>query len=658
MVDEGRHVVIVGAGFAGLCMAIGLKRAGHDDFTLLEAGERVGGTWRDNDYPGAACDVRSHLYSFSFEPNPNWSRAYAPQAEILAYLERCVERYGLGPHLRLGARVEGAEFDERSGLWAVTTAGGGSLRARWLVSAGGGLNRPARPALPGLDAFEGPAFHSARWRHDVPLDGRAVAVVGTGASAIQIVPALAPRTGALYVFQRTAPWVIPRGDRAVGGGARRLYGAVPLAQRLARLAIYARSELVGTGFVGHTPLLAWAERQARAHLAASVPEGALRAKLTPDYRLGCKRVLLSDDYYRALRRPNVELVTEPVAEVRARSVVTADGRERPVDALVLATGFRAAEAGPPFAVRGRSGSDLGRAWARGPEAYLGAAVAGFPNLFFLVGPNTGLGHSSMVLMIEAQARYVLSCIEMMRAKGLKFVDVRPEVQARYNRALQRRLAGTVWASGCASWYRTSEGKITTLWPGYVWQFRRRTRRFDPADYELAPLDRGGAARAAAASAPAGLPRAEVGRSRARGARSDDDDGGAPRPAGHDRRSLAPRVGRRLERTPPPGGAVAGGARRPSEAPSPAALASAERPATRAFRAAGARRSVRRTGGALRSRSAAGPRGPGAPRRAAGRRGALTNSSRRRRGTRRPRTSNAPRSPKAVWPPNRIGHSRS
>ncbi len=503
MSAENRHVAIAGAGFAGLCVAIRLKQAGFDDFTIYERGARVGGTWRDNDYPGAACDVRSHLYSFSFEPNPGWSRAFAPQAEILAYLERCVVKYGLGPHLRLGCGVERAAFDEASGLWSLTTGDGRAVRARCVVAGCGGLSRPALPSIAGLGAFGGPVFHSARWRHDVPLEGKRVAVVGTGASAIQIVPALASKAAQLVVFQRTPPWVMPKLDRAIGPRARALFGALPLAQRLARLGHYWRNELVATGFVGHTRLLRLVERLARRHLRASVPDGALRAKLTPDYRLGCKRILLSDAYYAAIARPNVELVTSPVAALRAGSVVAADGSERAVDAVVLATGFQAAEAAPPFEVRGRGGRDLADAWAGGPEAYLGTTVAGFPNFFFVVGPNTGLGHSSMVLMIESQARYVVSCVEALRARRLAFVDVRPDVQARYNRGLQRRLAGTVWASGCASWYQTSGGKNTVLWPGYTWEFRLRTRRFDPSDYELGPL--AGGRERARAGARAGAP---------------------------------------------------------------------------------------------------------------------------------------------------------
>ncbi|HEU4407333.1 MAG TPA: NAD(P)/FAD-dependent oxidoreductase [Polyangiaceae bacterium] len=494
---ENQQVVIVGAGFAGLCVAIRLKMAGFDDFTVFERGERLGGTWRDNAYPGAACDVRSSLYSFSFEPNPGWSRAYAPQGEILAYLERCADKYGLGPHLRLGCGVQRAEFDEASGLWSVTLEGGRAVKARWVVAGCGGLSRPSLPPIPGLSDVEGPVFHTARWRHDVPLAGKRVAVVGTGASAIQIVPAIAPEVGQLYVFQRTPPWVLPKLDAPIGPRARALFGALPLAQRLARLAHYWRNELVATGFVGHSRLLRLVEGMARKHLARSVPDPALRAKLTPDYRIGCKRILISDDYYPALLRPNVELVDAAVAEVRARSVVAADGRERPVDAVVLATGFQAAEAGAPFEVRGRGGADLGEAWREGPEAFLGTTVAGFPNFFMIVGPNTGLGHSSMVLMIESQAAYVLSAIGAMRGRGLSFADVRREAQARYNRELARRLPKTVWASGCASWYQTGAGKNTVIWPGYTWEFRLRTRRFDPRDYELAPLA------GARAGAPAG-----------------------------------------------------------------------------------------------------------------------------------------------------------
>ena len=497
------HVVIIGAGFGGLGMAIRLKQSGFHDFTLLEQGDGVGGTWRANHYPGAACDIESHLYSFSFEPNPGWSRTFAPQREILAYLDRCADKYGVRPHLRLGTRVSSAVFDERRGLWALETSAG-PMQARALVSATGGLSRPANPDIPGLGAFTGKVFHSARWDHAYPLAGKTVAVVGTGASAIQIVPAIAPEVSRLHLFQRTPPWILPKLDYPIPPAKRERLRRAPALQRLARMGQYLQHELFALAFVVEPRILQRAGKLALGHLRRSVPDAALRDKLTPSYTMGCKRVLLSNDYYPALTRDNVELCTEGIQEIRASSIVTRDGRERPVDAIVLATGFQAAEALAPFPVRGRGGRDLDDAWRDGAEAYLGTTVSGFPNLFLIVGPNTGLGHSSMIFMIESQIAYVASALDAMRTGNLKLVDVRADAQARYNQRLTERLARTVWSTGgCESWYRTRSGKNTTLWPGFTFEFRLRTRRFDADRYELVPEreegDRGDALESAAAA---------------------------------------------------------------------------------------------------------------------------------------------------------------
>jgi cation diffusion facilitator CzcD-associated flavoprotein CzcO len=481
-------VVIIGAGFAGLAMGIRLKQAGIENFTILERASAVGGTWRENHYPGAACDVQSYLYSYSFEPHADWTRMFAPQAEILAYLERCVERYALGPHLRFDTSVESATFDERRGVWSVRTAAGAVIRARVVVSGCGPLNRPALPEIPGLASFAGTTFHSSRWDHAYPLDGKTVGVVGTGASAIQIVPSIAPRVGRMHLFQRTPPWIVPKPDRAISPRTQALFRRFPALQRAAREAIYWQRELFALGIVYEPRAMKLLQKLALRYLAASVPDPALRAKLTPDYLMGCKRILPTNDYYPALQRANVEVVTDGIREVSPRGIVTRDGTERPLDALVLATGFEASESLAPFAVCGRRGQDLNTAWRRGAEAYLGTTAAGFPNLFMIVGPNTGLGHSSMILMIESQVQYVLDCVRTMRARGLKLVDVRPEVQTRYNARLQARLARTAWASGCKSWYQTRDGKNTTLWPGFTFEFRFRTRRFDAENYDVVPHD--------------------------------------------------------------------------------------------------------------------------------------------------------------------------
>lgn len=479
-----QHILIVGTGFAGLGMGIRLKQAGIDDFTLLEQASSVGGTWRDNHYPGAACDVESHLYSFSFEKNPEWSRTFACQREILAYLEHCTDKYGLRPHIRFDTSVTGGSFDEASGLWSLSTNKGETLRARVVVSGTGGLSRPALPDIPGLSSFAGKTFHSARWDDAYPLEGKAVGVIGTGASAIQIVPSIAPRVGKMAVFQRTAPWILPKPDRAFSEQQKARFRRFPALLSLERAGIYLRRELSALGFVVEPRLLALLEPLVLTYLKKQVRDPVLREKLTPDYHLGCKRILPTNDYYPALQRPNVELVTEGIEAIVPSGVVTRDGKERALDVLILATGFHAAEAVTPFRLRGRGGRDLDETWREGAEAYLGTTVSGFPNLFLIVGPNTGLGHSSMVVMIEAQIAYVLSAIQKMRAENLSLVDVREGAQARYNQEIQRRLGKTVWASGCKSWYQTRSGKNTTLWPGFTFEFARRTRAFDAASYEL------------------------------------------------------------------------------------------------------------------------------------------------------------------------------
>ncbi|MGD0526832.1 MAG: NAD(P)/FAD-dependent oxidoreductase [Polyangiaceae bacterium] len=482
-----RSVLIVGSGFAGLGMAIRLKQAGIDDFVVLEQADDVGGTWRDNHYPGCACDVPSHLYSFSFEPWPGWTRDFAPQGEILEYLRHCTDKYGIRPHIRFGARVVRARWDEADGVWEVTASDGDTWRARVVVSGCGPLSRPQLPDIPGLASFAGKTFHSARWDHTFALDGKTVAVVGTGASAVQIVPEIAPKVEKLFVYQRTAPWVMPKPDGPIAPWKRRLYARVPAAQNAARQGIYWSRELLALGFVVEPRIMKLGERLARRYLARRVADPALRAKLTPSYTMGCKRVLPTNHYLPALQRENVELVTDGIAEVRAHSILSKDGTERAVDAIVLATGFEAAEQVAPFEVLGRAGRELNEAWRDGASAYLGTAVSGFPNLFLLVGPNTGLGHSSMVFMIESQVAYVMDALKKMRARGLKAVDVKPETLARYNARLQERLKGTVWSSGCMSWYLTRSGKNTTIWPGFTVEFRLRTRRFDLGSYDQVRL---------------------------------------------------------------------------------------------------------------------------------------------------------------------------
>lgn len=487
----GLRIAIVGSGFSGIGMAIRVKRMGIGAFTIYEAASDVGGTWRDNDYPGAACDVPSHLYSFSFAPNPSWSRVFGPQHEILAYLKRCVDDYDLAAHLRCNARVVAARFDDARCVWLLEIASpDGSIEqteADVVIAASGPLSRPAMPRIAGLDRFAGPCFHSARWNHDYPFEGKSVAVIGTGASAVQFIPQIQPRVAHLSVFQRTPPWVMPRRDRAIGPRMQRLFRYVPLVQRFTRFAQYWQHEARALAFVRNTKLLAKPTRFALSYLARRVKDPALRARLTPDYLLGCKRVLLSSDYYPAITQPNVALVTTPIREIVADGIVTTDGMHHRVDAIICGTGFEVADAGAPFTVIGAHGADLDARWRReGPQAYLGTAIAGFPNFFLIVGPNTGLGHNSMIYMIESHIAYIAACLRELGLRGARTMSVKPEVEAAYNARVQAAMRGTVWDSGCRSWYLSAKGKNTTLWPGFTFSFRRLTRRVRADDYEFAP----------------------------------------------------------------------------------------------------------------------------------------------------------------------------
>lgn len=498
------EVAVVGAGFSGLGAGARLKQAGIDDFVVLERAADVGGTWRDNDYPGATCDVPSHLYSFSFHPNPRWSRSFSGQPEIHAYLRGCVDAFGIRSHLRLEHEVTSAVWDARAARWTVLTPRGG-YRARHLVVATGPLSDPSLPDLPGLDGFRGPVFHSSRWDHSADLTGRQVAVVGTGASAIQFVPRIQPQVARLDLYQRTPPWVLPRHDRSITRAEQRLYTRFPALQQAVRNAVFWGRESYLLGFVGgHDRITRALETAARAHLRRAVRDPGLRARLTPDFRLGCKRVLISDDYYPALARPNVELVTDGIAEVRPRSVVTADGTERDTDAIVLATGFRTTELPVAERITGRGGVLLADAWRGGMEAHQACTVTGFPNLFFTIGPNSGLGHSSMTLILEAQIRYAVDCVRWARDRGVAEVEVLPGTQAAYNERLQARMADTVWTTGgCTSWYLDPRtGRNTTLWPDYVWRFQRMNRRFDPAGHRVRTLEQVAAEAGRPATQPA------------------------------------------------------------------------------------------------------------------------------------------------------------
>lgn len=479
------EVAVIGAGFAGLGMAAALRRAGRDDFVIFERERELGGTWWVNTYPGCACDVPSHLYSFSFAPNPDWGRMFSPQPEILDYLRHCAERYGLQRFTRFETEITSCRYDEAAGRWRLTSAGGDTWSCRFLVAGIGPLSRPSIPDLPGLGDFGGEVFHSQQWNHDFDLEGRTVAVVGTGASAVQFVPRIAPQARRLDLYQRTPPWIVPKPDRPIGVFEKRLYRRLPALQRLYRGFIYTVMEARVVPFIRHPGLFKLVEAQALRHMREQIHDPALREKLTPSYRLGCKRILPSNDYYPAIARDNVELVTDAIRSIDQHGIVAGDGTHRAADAIILGTGFRATDPVPAGLIYGRGGRDIREAWAEGPEAYLGTTVAGFPNLFVLVGPNTGLGHTSLVYMIESQVRYVLSALEQMGRQGLGTFEVRPDVQRSFNQRLQQKMQRTVWIrGGCRSWYKTDDGKNVTLWPGSTLTYRRLTRRFRLADYDV------------------------------------------------------------------------------------------------------------------------------------------------------------------------------
>lgn len=470
------HVLIVGAGVGGLCMAMQLRRTGRDNFLIVERSREVGGTWHDNSYPGASCDVPSFLYSFSFFPKVDWSRKFARQPEILEYLRECARRFELYPRIRFGTEVTEAVFDEAHGRWEVRTSAGETYRPRVLVAATGQLNRPYIPDIPGREDFRGTAFHSARWDHSHDLRGRRVALIGNAASAVQIAPEIAPIVDRLVIFQRSANWVVPRRDRAFRAWERAAFRSVPGLARLYRWSIWARFELRYSAMLRGSRIGRWTEAYARRFLRQEIQDPRLRAVLTPDYPVGCKRILLSDDYYATLRRENVELVTAPIERITPAGIRTGDGQERSFDTIVFATGFRTTEFLAPMRVRGRGGVELSEAWREGAEAYLGIAVPRFPNFFMLYGPNTNLGHNSIIFMIECQVRYVLNCLRLLERAGAPWLDPDPRHVETYNREIQAAMDRLVWSSSCRSWYKNESGRVTNNWPyttvAYWWRTRR------------------------------------------------------------------------------------------------------------------------------------------------------------------------------------------
>lgn len=482
---EHVRVAVIGSGFGGLGAAVRLRREGITDFVVLERADSVGGTWRDNSYPGCACDVPSHLYSFSFAPNPDWPRTFSGQEHIRAYLEHVTDVFGIRPHIRFGHDVLMMRWDTDELHWEIETSRG-AFTAEVVVSATGPLSDPRMPGIPGLDGFPGRVFHSARWDHDYDLRGKRVAMVGTGASAIQIVPSIQPLVSKLTLFQRTPPWVMPRMDRAISAGERWLHRQVPLTGTARRGLLWGIRELQVSAFTKRPNQLGLIESLAKANMAKSIKDPALRAKLTPSYRIGCKRILLSSDYYPALAQPNVDVVASGLTEVRGSTVVAAGGEEAEVDAIVLGTGFHVTDMPIADRVVGADGITLAEAWKDGMESLRGATVAGFPNWMTVIGPNTGLGNSSMILMIESQLNYMADYLRQLDVLGGRVaLGARPSAVHTWNRRVQERMKRTVWnTGGCTSWYLDASGRNTTIWPGTTGEFRRQTRTVDLAEYEV------------------------------------------------------------------------------------------------------------------------------------------------------------------------------
>ncbi|MGW6207453.1 flavin-containing monooxygenase [Streptomyces sp. NPDC055089] len=483
---EHVRVAVIGSGFGGLGAAVRLRREGITDFVILERAGSVGGTWRDNTYPGCACDVPSHLYSFSFAPNPEWPRTFSGQEHIRAYLEHVADTFGLRPHLRLNHEVSLMRWDNDELNWVIETANGATIVADVVVSATGPLSDPKMPDIPGLADFPGKVFHSARWDHDADLAGKRVAMVGTGASAIQIVPSIQPEVGKLTLFQRTAPWVMPRMDRQISGAERWLHRKLPVTTTARRGLLWGIRELQVGAFTKHPNQLGMVERIAKSNMARAIKDPALRAKLTPSYRIGCKRILLSSAYYPALAQPNVDVVASGLSEVRGSTVVASDGTEAEVDAIIFGTGFHVTDMPIAERVVGAGGITLTEAWKDGMQALRGASAAGFPNWMTIIGPNTGLGNSSMILMIEAQLNYMADYLRQLNVLGGRVaLDARPSSVGAWNRLVQERMKRTVWSTGgCDSWYLDAGGRNTTVWPGTTAEFRKVTREVDITEYQV------------------------------------------------------------------------------------------------------------------------------------------------------------------------------
>jgi cation diffusion facilitator CzcD-associated flavoprotein CzcO len=477
-------VLIVGSGFAGLGAAIKLRESGVEKFLILERKDAVGGTWRDNQYPGAACDIPSHLYSYSFAQNPGWSKSYSGSVEILDYIHRMVDAFALKPCIRFGQTVHQAVWQEGPAHWEVSTLEGTVYRARSVVMSGGPLSNPKLPAIKGVDVFEGKTMHSAQWDHGYDFTGKRVAVIGTGASAVQIVPELVKQVAKLKVFQRTPGWVMPRPDFNTPEWNKALFRAFPLAQTAVRQALFWLHESMATAVIWNSPLTRVGQRLGKVFLNSQVKDPWMRRQLTPDFNLGCKRVLVSNDFYPALQKPNAELITWPIDKITATGIRTAEGIEHQVDCIVYATGFDVPKNSAPFAIKGRDGRDLASEWKRGAKAYKSINVSGFPNLFITFGPNSGPGHNSALVYMESQIAYAVKGIRKLLTEGVRIMDVLPDAQVRYNEAIQKRLAKTNWNSGCKSWYLSEDGYNATMYPGFATQYARQMAEWVVKDYEL------------------------------------------------------------------------------------------------------------------------------------------------------------------------------
>jgi cation diffusion facilitator CzcD-associated flavoprotein CzcO len=475
------RIGIVGAGFGGIGLAVLLKRAGFSAITLFERGAAVGGTWRDNTYPGAACDVQSHLYSYSFAPRTAWSQRYSGQAEILAYIQDVADRFGITPHVRLHTTVTRAAFDEAEAVWQVETADGRHHAFDVFIPAVGQLSNPVIPAFPGLENFLGPHFHAANWDHGVPLAGKRIALIGSAASAVQIAPELTKIAAGLDVYQRTPNWLVPRHNRAFSKLRHTLFAHLPGYRLALRAYLYLYGEFLFDAFRTGSWRNGLLKKVAIKHLETQIRDPALRAKFLPSFELGCKRVLFSDDFYPCFTQNHVALITDRIARFEPTGIRTADGTLHPADIAVFATGFDVRNSLHHVTIVGRDNQDLRQAWQAGPEAYRGIAVPGFPNLFMLYGPNTNLGHNSIIVMLEAQSRYLVQCMARIVDADLRTLEVRADANRRYNEKLQKALAATVWSTGCGSWY-TSGDKITANWSGSTLEYRRQMKAPDFSDF--------------------------------------------------------------------------------------------------------------------------------------------------------------------------------